>query len=99
MAMRVIAKRTLRRFWEEHRDAEKPLRDWYAIASATDWSSSIAIKRQYRSASFVGDGRVVFNIAGNKYRLVALVRYDKRLMFVRFVGSHSDYDKIDARTV
>lgn len=97
--MRVIAKRTLRQFWEKHPDAESPLRDWHAVAARADWRSPDAVKRQYRSVSFVAGSRAVFNIAGNKYRLIAKLRYDKRLMFIRFIGTHEDYDRIDARTV
>lgn len=97
--MRVIAKRTLRQFWEDHPDAEGPLRDWYTIAVKADWRNPGAVKRQYRNASFVAGNRVIFNIAGNKYRLVVKLRYDKRLIFVRFIGAHKDYDLIDVRTI
>jgi mRNA interferase HigB len=97
--MRVIAKRTLRLFWEANADAERALRDWYAIAASAEWLGPADIKRQFRNASFVGNSRVVFNIAGNKYRLIVLARYSKKILFVRFVGSHVEYDQIDARTV
>ena len=97
--MRIIALSTLRVFWLKHPDAEVPLRAWYTQASRADWKSPAAIKRAYGAASFVGSNRVVFNIKGNDYRLVVLVRYDKGLMYVRFVGTHSQYDRTDVATV
>lgn len=97
--MRVIALSTLRAFWENHPDAEVPLRAWYALASRTDWKTPADIKAAYRNASFVANDRVVFNIKGNDYRLVVAVRYRQGLMFVRFVGTHREYDRIDASMV
>lgn len=97
--MRIIALSTLRAFWERHPDAEVPLRVWYALASRAKWKTPADIKAAYRNASFVADSRVVFNIKGNDYRLVVAVRYDRGLMYVRFVGTHRQYDKIDAATI
>lgn len=97
--MRVIAISTLRAFWEKHPNAQTPLRAWYALASRAQWGSPVDIKQAYRNASFTANNRVVFNVKGNDYRLVALVRYDKGLLFVRFVGTHAQYDKIDVLTV
>lgn len=97
--MHIIALRTLREFWETHPAAETPLRAWYADASRADWQSPADIKAAYRSASFIAGNRVVFNIKGNAYRLIAAVRYTQGLMFIRFVGTHADYDRIDATTV
>ena len=97
--MRVIAISTLRAFWVKHSDAQTPLMAWYALASRSQWKSPSDIKEAYRSASFTANNRVVFNIKGNDYRLVVLVRYDKGLLFVKFVGTHAQYDKIDASTV
>jgi len=94
--MRIIAISTLREFWEKHPDAQTPLMAWYSLASRAQWNSPKDIKQAYRNASFTANNRVVFNIKGNDYRLVVLVRYDKGLMFLRFVGTHSQYDKIDA---
>ena len=94
--MRIIAISTLREFWEKHPDAQTPLMAWYSLASRAQWSSPNDIKQAYRNASFSANNRVVFNIKGNDYRLVVLVRYDKGLMFLRFVGTHAQYDKIDA---
>jgi len=97
--MRIIALSTLRVFWERHPDAELPLRNWYAEASRADWSTPVEIKAAYRNASFVANNRVVFNIKGNDYRLVAAVHYDRKQMFIRFVGTHRQYDKINVETI
>ncbi len=97
--MRVIAVRTLRDFWEMHADAEIPLRSWLAVASRANWRSPADVKAAYRNASFIANSRIVFNIKGNDYRLVAAVHYNRGMMFIRFIGTHRDYDKIDAGTV
>ena len=99
--MHIIAKRTLRRFWEkpEHRDAEQPLKAWYAEAINAMWQRPADIKAHYRHASIVGDNRVVFNIAGNKYRLVLKFHYNTGIGYVRFIGTHAEYDEIDAEVI
>ncbi len=97
--MRIIAISTLRDFWTKHPDAQTPLKAWYALASRAQWRSPSEIKAAYRNASFTANNRVVFNIKGNDYRLIVLVRYDKGLLFVKFVGTHAQYDKMDALTV
>ncbi len=97
--MRIVAITTLQAFWEKHPDAKAPLQAWYALASRVGWKSPIDIKAAYRNASFIANDRVVFNIKGNDYRLVVPVRYDQGLMFIRFVGSHSQYNKIDVSTI
>jgi mRNA interferase HigB len=99
--MRVIAISTLRRFWDDpqHANAEQPLKAWYAEACQARWDQPAAIKAQYRSASFVGNNRVVFNIAGNKYRLVVAFAYKIQVAYVKFIGTHAAYDEIDAATV
>jgi len=97
--MRIITHSSLRMFWESHPDAETPLRAWYALASRANWKTPADIKAAYRNASFVGNSRVVINIKGNDYRLVVAVRYDKGLMYVRFVGTHRQYDKINVETI
>ena len=94
--MRIIAKRTLRTFWESEPHAEQPLKSWYAIASKADWSSPTDVKTSYKSASVVGKDRVVFNIGGNRYRLIVRFDYTHRIGFVRFVGTHAEYDAVDA---
>ena len=97
--MRIIARRTLREFWLRHPDAEQPLRAWVAEAQAADWNNPQGIKRRYRHASFVADNRIIFNIGGNKYRLVAHVNYDFRIACIKFVGTHAEYDRIDPETI
>jgi len=97
--MRVIALRTLREFWERHPDAQPALEAWYSDARRATWRSPSDIKDTYRNASIVGKNRVVFNIKGNSYRLVVAVQYEHGMVFVRFVGTHRDYDRIDADTV
>jgi len=97
--MHIISLRTLRLFWTNHPDAEQPLRAWYAIARRAHWRTPPDIRADYGSASFVGNNRVVFNIKGNDYRLIVIAEYNKGKLFVRFVGTHSDYDRIDASTI
>ena len=97
--MRIIAKATLRAFWIRHPDAEESLLAWYREAQKADWDRPEKIKEKYRSASFVGRNRVVFNIKGNKYRLMVKMKYEKQLVFVRFVGTHTDYDAINVEEV
>jgi len=99
--MRIIAKRTLREFWEEpaHRDAEQPLKAWYAEAKNATWRTPADIKEKYGNASIVGNNRVVFNIAGNKYRLVIEFHYNRGIGYVRFIGTHEEYDRIAVEVV
>ncbi len=97
--VRIIARRALREFWEQHPDAERPLRAWYHDVQKADWSSPADIKRVYANASIVGDNRVVFNIKGNTYRLVVSINYPYRVCYVRFVGSHQAYDRIDVASI
>ena len=99
--MIVIAPKKLRNHWQKpgREDSEAPLKAWLELTERADWSSPADIKGQYRHASFVGTDRVVFNIGGNKYRLVALVHYSKRTLYIRFVGTHGEYDAIDVSTI
>lgn len=97
--MHVISLRTLRQFWKIHPDSEQPLRAWYAIARRAQWRTPAEIQVVYASASFVGNNRVVFNIKGNDYRLIVLAEYTKGKLFVRFVGTHAEYDRVNARTI
>lgn len=92
--MRVISRRKLREFWERHPDAESPLSAWFREAERDRWTKPADVKAKYRNASFVGD-RVVFNIKGNDYRLIVRVDYPHQIVFVRFVGTHKDYDALD----
>ncbi|OYT16919.1 MAG: addiction module toxin RelE [Bacteroidetes bacterium 4572_77] len=99
--MRIIAFRTLRDFWEnpKYSDSESSLRSWYHDVKNAEWDNSNELKQQYRSASIVGEGRVVFNIKGNTYRLVVLIDYEIKVIFIRFIGTHGQYDKIDSKTI
>ena len=97
--MRVIALATLRLFWIRHPNAEQPLRAWLDEARQARWKSPQDVKSRYASASFIGRNRVVFNIKGNDYRLVVAVAYRFHAVYIKFVGSHADYDRIDATTV
>lgn len=97
--MRIIARRTLRDFWEQHPDAEQSLRAWFAEAKVATWKSPADIKARYASASIVANNRIVFNIGGNKYRLVVAARYDIGVLFIRFIGTHAEYDMIDVSTI
>jgi len=94
--VRIIARRTLHNFWESgHADAEQPLRAWFAEASTATWKTMAELKRRYAAASVIDSGRVVFNIGGNKYRLVAKIWFGGQTVFVKFVGTHRQYDRID----
>jgi mRNA interferase HigB len=96
---RIIAKRTLKEFWEVHPDCEQNLKTWYDIAWRSNWESPNDVKETFASASIIADNRVVFNIKGNNYRLVVKFNYERQWAFIRFIGTHSQYDKIDATTI
>ncbi|MDD5372854.1 MAG: type II toxin-antitoxin system HigB family toxin [Sulfurimonas sp.] len=97
--MRVISKRTLQDFWNNYPDAINPFAGWYAEAIKASWQSTHDIKSQYKTASFLRDNRVVFNIGGNKYRLIVKINYPYSTVYVRFVGTHAQYDKINAQEI
>lgn len=97
--MRIISKRTLREFWQRYEDAEEPLLAWYREVVKEDWDTPAKVKEKYRNASIVGDNRVVFNIKGNTYRLVVKINYPGRIVYVRFIGTHAEYDDIDVTEV
>ncbi len=99
--MRVISFRTIREFFKrpEYSDSEVSLRAWYHEAQPADWKNSNELKTQYKNASIIGDGRAVFNIKGNDYRLVIAIDYEFQVIFVRFIGTHKQYDKIDSKTI
>jgi mRNA interferase HigB len=99
--VRVIALSTLRRFCDQpgHADARGTVLTWYRQVLRADWASPTDVKRDYGSASILKDGRVVFNVAGNRYRLVVWINYTYRVVYVRFVGSHEEYDRIDAQRI
>ena len=99
--VRIIAVRTLKEYREKpgNSGAEQPLRAWFAEAKEADWSNPNDIKATFHSASVVGKNRVVFNIKGNKYRLIVAIKYDFRIVYIRFIGTHKEYDAIDARSI
>lgn len=97
--MRIISKRRLREFWERHPSAASGLRAWFREVERADWDMPARVKERYRSASIVGDNRVVFNIKGSDYRLVVKINYRHRTVYVRFVGTHAEYDSIDVEEV
>lgn len=98
--MRVIAKRTLREFWElGFEDARTPLTEWHNLMLKASWLTPQELKAEVRTASILKGGRVVFNIGGNKYRVIVAIRYTQQIAWVRFVGTHAQYDKVDAETI
>jgi mRNA interferase HigB len=99
LLMRIIAKSTLREFWEKHNDAEVPLKTWHKIVEKQNWQNTHDIKQMYGDASIIGSNRVVFNIKGNNYRLVVYIVFKVQKVFIRFIGTHKQYDNIDVRTI
>ena len=97
--MRVISRKTLKEFWDQHPDAQQPLQAWYHDAKQAVWKSSADIKDVFRNASFVANNRVVFNIKGNKYRLIVAIQYEYGIVYIRFVGTHREYERIDASRI
>lgn len=97
--MRVIAVAALRAFWHQHPDAEQPLKAWFGEASKATWTLPSDIKAQYRSASILKNRRVVFNIKGNEYRLIVAVAYRLQIVYVKFIGTHQQYDAVDAHII
>jgi mRNA interferase HigB len=98
--VRVFNRATLVAFWTKHRDAEGPLRLWFSMVERASWSGPAALRATFGSVDFLGDNRVVFDIKGNRYRIVAQVKYAPLcLVYVRFIGTHAEYAKIDARSI
>ncbi len=97
--MRIISRRLLREFWEIHPDAAIPLQTWFHDVKRATWTGPADIKAVYRNASFLANNRIVFNIKGNRYRLVVLVIYLHSVIYIRFVGTHEEYDRIDAAII
>ncbi|MEM6406601.1 MAG: type II toxin-antitoxin system HigB family toxin [Pseudomonadota bacterium] len=100
--MRIIALSTLKAFWTgkpAYADAIQPTLAWYRHTLKADWGSPTELKHDLRNASILKDGRVIFNIAGNKYRLIVWINYPYRVVYIRFIGTHTQYDKIDAQTI
>ena len=97
--MRIISRKTLKDFWERHADAEQPLKAWFHETKVARWKSFTDIKTRYRSADVLPGNRAVFNLKGNSYRLIVRIHYNTGIVFIRFVGTHAAYDKIDAPTI
>ena len=97
--VRIIAKKTLRDFWENHPDSEQQLRAWYQEVLKASWGTPNKIKSAYPSASFLAPNRVVFNIKGNHYRMIVKINFDHQMILIRFIGTHAEYDKINAKTI
>lgn len=97
--MRVIAKKILRDFWEKHQDCEQQLKAWFREAQKAEWENPNQIKMEYPSASILNDNRVVFNIKGNNYRLIVKFNFEYQMVWIRFIGTHAAYDKINANTI
>lgn len=98
--MQVIAKRTLKQFWERYPKAESPLKNWYQVVDKANWNTPADVKRMFgTTVDFVGDNRLIFDIGGNKYRLVVHVAYAFKRVLIKFVGTHAEYDVIDPETV
>lgn len=100
--MRIIALSTLKKFWSSspaYADSIEPGKAWYRETLQADWTAPNEVKAQFSSASILKDGRVVFNIAGNKYRLVVWINYAYRVVYIRFIGTHRQYDEVDAQNI
>lgn len=99
--MRILSLPTIKSFYEQHvyADAKTPLTTWYAFVLKASWLSPAEVKNDFGNASILRNGRVVFNIAGNKYRLVTAINYPHRIVFIKFIGTHKQYDAIDAQTI
>jgi mRNA interferase HigB len=97
--MRIISRKKLREFWERYPDARASLESWFADVKQADWKNPDDIKNVYRNTSFVANNRVVFNIRGNKYRVIVAVQYTYHIVYIRFVGTHQEYDSTDAATI
>ncbi|SKB35255.1 mRNA interferase HigB [Salegentibacter holothuriorum] len=97
--MRIIAKRTLRDFWTKHADSEQQLKAWYRETEKTEWENINDLKKAYPSASILQDNRFVFNIKGNNYRLIVKFNFEYQVCYIKFIGTHAEYDKIDANNI
>ena len=97
--MRIIAKKILREFWQKHPDCEQQLKAWFQEISKSKWKNPNEIKGEYPGASVLPDNRIVFNIKGNSYRLIVRINYDYQMIWIRFIGTHAEYDKVDATKI
>lgn len=97
--MKIIAKKILREFWQKHQDCKQQLKSWFQETSKVEWKSTKDIKKEYPSTSFLADNRVIFDIKENHYRLIVKINYDYQIVWIRFIGTHDEYDKIDATKI
>lgn len=97
--MRVIAKKILREFWEKHSDSEQQLKSWFKETSKAKWKSPHDVKTEFPNVSILANNRLCFNIKGNHYRLIVKVNFDYEIVWIRFIGTHNEYDKIDANEI
>ena len=97
--MRIISEKTLRAFWERHPNSEQSLRAWVKEVEPADWTTPAQLKKQFPNASIVRDNRVVFNVGGNRYRMVSWINYRRRAIYVKWLGTHAEYDRIDVEKV
>ena len=96
---RIVAKKTIREFWGKYPDSKDYLETWYETVKGATWNKPDDIKQFYATVSILKNSRVVFNIKGNDYRLIAIINYEKQWLFIRFIGTHKDYDTIDANNI
>lgn len=99
LRLRIIAKKVLKKFWEKQSDCEQQLKAWFHETGKSEWKTTKGIKSEYPTASFLSDNQVVFNIKGNHYRLIIKMNYDYQMVWVRFIGTHAAYDKVDATKI
>ena len=97
--LRIIAKKILREFWQKHPDCEQQLKAWFQETIKSKWKNPNDIKKEYPGASVLADNRIVFNIKGNSYRLIVRINYDYQMTWIRFIGTHAEYDKVDATKI
>ena len=97
--MRIISKKPLREFWERHADAATPLDEWHKAVRQEEWNSPVEMLANHPNARIIGNDRAIFNIRGNRYRLVVSVNYQYNIVYIRFIGTHADYDRIDAERI
>ena len=96
---RIIAKSALRTYWGKHPETEQYLKTWYDTAKSANWKSPVDVIKTYANASILKDSRIVFNIKGNAHRLITKINFEKQWIFIRFIGTHAEYDKVDANTI
>jgi mRNA interferase HigB len=96
---RIFAKSTLRSYWEKHPETEQYLKTWYDTALSSNWRNPIDVKKTFSTAIILKESRIVFNIKGNSHRLIAKFNFEKQWIFIRFIGTHSEYDKVNANTI